>query len=240
MSETIDFPIGYSINKRYDGIIQNLGKSAGIEANWYYEANDLDGKECIIMFCQPGSYTIIDIDTLAKIREIEGRKVTWFIMKNGYVAAHIMINNKLTNIYLHQYLMNYYGHGQGQNSIDHINRNKLDNRLINLRISTQSEQNENRGKLSRKYNAKQLPDGLEQFDLPKYVIYYKEKHGNGTREYFTVEKHPIQNLKEKGIENEKTLQLKNKRWATTKAVGISIHEKLNQAKEYIIFLDSLK
>jgi hypothetical protein len=46
---------------------------------------------------------------------------------------------------------------------------------------------------------------------------YKEKHGNGYREYFTVEKHPLQNLKEKGVKDSKTEKLVNKRWATSKA-----------------------
>jgi hypothetical protein len=46
---------------------------------------------------------------------------------------------------------------------------------------------------------------------------YKEKRGNGYREYFTVEKHPLQNLKEKGVKDSKTEKLVNKRWATSKA-----------------------
>lgn len=240
MSKTIEIPTGYTLVKRYDGIVQKMGKSAGIEANWYYDAIDTNGKDCILMYCKPGGYTIIDKDTITKIREIGGRKVSWFIMKNGYIAGHILTDEGMKNIYLHQYLMNYFGHGQGQDSIDHINRNKLDNRLENLRIATQSEQNENTGKRSRKYNAKELPDGINQEELPKYVIYYKEKHGKGTREFFTVEKHPLQKLKENGVENEKTSQLKNKRWATTKACGVSIQDKLNQAKEYAIWLDGLK
>jgi hypothetical protein len=240
MSKILEIPTGYTIIKRNDGIIQKMGKSAGIEANWYYDAVDSNGKDCIIMYCQPGGYTIIDKDIIIKIREIKERKVSWFIMQTGYIAGHILTDEGMKNICLHQYLMNYFGHGQGQDSIDHINRNKLDNRLENLRISTQAEQNENRKKLSRKYNAKPLPDGINHEDLPKYVTYYKEKHGNGTREFFTVEKHPIQKLKEIGIENEKTSQLKNKRWATTKACGVSIYDKLNQAKEYVEFLDNLK
>jgi hypothetical protein len=239
MSHTIEIPTGYTLIKRYDGIIQQMGKSAGIEANWYYDATDKDGKECIFMYCRPGKYTIIDKDSILKIRIIEDRFVTWFIMKTGYVAGHIMTNNGLKNICLHQYLMNYWGNGRGQDSIDHINRNKLDNRLSNLRIATQSEQSENTGKRSRKYNAKVLPEEISQEDLPKYVVYYNEKHGNSRREFFTVEKHPIQKLKEAGIENDKTLQLRNKRWATTKATSISIHEKLQQAKKYVEFLDNL-
>lgn len=232
-------PEGFNIGQRHEGIVQRMGKSAGIESNWYYDATDSKNKECIIMFCRPEGYTIIDKETLPRIREIEQRLVTWFIMQNGYVAGHIMTETGLTNVYLHQFLMDHRGYGVGNVSIDHLNQNKLDNRMTNLRIASQSEQNENRGKVSRKHNAKELPDGLQQSDLPKFVIYYKEKHGNGTREFFTVEKHPIQKLKEKGVEDHRTAQLANKRWATAKAGSVTIRDKLQQAREYVTFLDGL-
>lgn len=234
-----EVPKGYTLGQRHHGIIQKMGKTAGIESNWYYDAIDPDGKECIIMFCRPSGYTILDRETIHRIRDINNRFITWFIMQNGYVASHIMTETGLRIVYLHQFLIGYHGNGKGQESIDHINRNKLDNRLVNLRIATQSEQNANRGKIARKHNAKALPDGLQQSDLPKFVTYYKEKHYNGTREFFTVEKHPLQNLKAHGVQNQHTVLLKNKRWASSKAGSITIHDKLEQAKAYVRWLDEL-
>jgi hypothetical protein len=232
-------PEGFQIGQRHEGITQRMGKSAVVESNWYYDAIDPQNKECVIMFCRPEGYTIIDKETIPRIREIGQRLVTWFIMQNGYVAGHIMTETGLTNVYLHQFLMDHRGYGVGNISIDHLNQNKLDNRMENLRIASQSEQNENRGKVSRKHNARALPHGMIQTDLPKFVIYYKEKHGEGMREFFTVEKHPIQNLKEKGIEDSRTNQLTNKRWASSKSKSIDILDKLQQARDYVIFLNRL-
>ncbi len=238
---SIPIPEGFTVGKRIDGIVNTMGKSAGLEQNWGYNAIDTTGKECILLYCNPGNYTIIDKDCLSRIRSVNDKQISWFIGKNGYTGCRTIINEKDTVLTLHQYLMNHYGNGKGQSSIDHINRNKLDNRLSNLRITTQSVQNENRDKVSRHKTAKSLPDEIKDIILPKFVVYYKEKVGSDTyREFFTVEGHPIQKLKENGTENEQTKQLSARRWATTKSNKVDIKDKLEQAKSYIAELDKLQ
>lgn len=97
-------------------------------------------------------------------------------------------------------------------SIDHINRDTLDNRVANLRWATRSEQLMNADKRVRKYNAKELPEGISPEDIPKWVTYNKEvynKRTGATREFFRIEKHPTM-----------------KDWASSKSNKVSIQDKL--------------
>ena len=214
---TINF-MGKSFNviEKINGIVKKTGKSAGIEKNPIYKII-FNNKPLYLMFCEVDTFTIIDFNQINKIREFDNKKVTWYLLKNGYIGGHVKINSKKTIIYLHQHLMDHYGNGlkNGVMSVDHINTDKLDNRLDNLRLVDQSEQNKNRSKRKRQKSAKcDLPDFIEE--LPKYVQYIDSRGG-----YFCIRNHP---------------NYPDEYYQSTTRKDVSLQEKyqstLNKLKEY--------
>jgi len=77
---------------------------------------------------------LIDNEDLIKVKEY-----TWWI-KNGYVYTTTKGGKNRTSIYLHRLVMS---DPKGQ-EIDHINRDKLDNRKENLRFVSKSQNGMNK------------------------------------------------------------------------------------------------
>ena len=224
---------------KYSGHISLLGCSSGKKMNPHlFVENVLDPDENLyyIMLCNKNAITFFSEDDYDKVFSQDENNLTYsYNSKIGYIFKTIDKDKKL---YLHQIIMGHSGFGKGQISIDHINRNKLDNRKCNLRLATQSEQNKNRGKVSRKSNAKELPTEFIEWlkrerdldNLPKFCEYYlnpKEK-----KEFFIISKHhPL-------------LQQKRDKFKISSKCGTcgeySIIDKYIQIEKAFLFLESKK
>lgn len=214
----------YKVLKTHNGKISTVGRFTGEEKNKYWFVKNLESnEEYYIMGCG-GKIVKISIESIDKV---VGISKSWYLCPNGFVAANI----DKKQIYMHSYIMDYVGYGNTKDSetILHINHDRLDNRRSNLILVSHSEQNRNREKCKRRVDAKPLPDGIEQSDLPKYVTYNAEykKNDEGEkvmfRNYFRIEKHP---------------SLNGKIWTTTKSKQYTIRQKLQEAITYLQTLNN--
>jgi len=119
---------------------------------------------------------VIDFEDFEKIKDYK-----WHIV-SGYIGSDIINDNKAKALYLHNVIMDkltFDGKGQKE-TVDHINRNPMDNRKCNLRILTQGNQNMNQKKKPRKFEYP--PEyNLNPEDLPKNITYVAARgnHGDG-------------------------------------------------------------
>jgi hypothetical protein len=137
----------------------------------------------------------------------------WHFQSKKYIGHTIQVGSNVKELYLHNLVMNrleYPGKGATE-SVDHINRNGLDNRKENLRVISQSQQNINQGKKKRKVV---LPDGcgVDPDSIPKHIWYVRANGAHGDR--FAIEF--------------KTEKLK---WRGTSSKDVSLQEKLAVAKQ---------
>lgn len=114
----------------------------------------------------------IDKDDLEKVKSRN-----WFAASD-YIGSNITIGGVRKILYLHNFIMNnivFPGRG-AKSSIDHINRDGLDNRKENLRLVTQTQQNLNQKKKKRTAT---LPEGIAE--IPTHIWYVKANGGHGDR-----------------------------------------------------------
>ena len=223
----------YKINKYIAGHTHLVGTSANQMKNpmWIVDENE---KEIILMYCEKNTIIKLCEKSYKEILNFEkqiNEKLTWYLQQNGYVCTTIPKDGG--TIFIHQIITGCHGNGKGTSnvSVDHIDRNPLNNTYDNLRIATRKEQEQNsKGimygtKKERQKNARPLPEGIQQSMLRKYVVYYHNvynKEKNLSREYFRVEGHPKL----------------DKIWETTKSEKVSIIDKLQQANKVVDDLEN--
>ena len=151
---------------------------------------------------------VIDGEDFDKIKD-----KCWHLSSEKYVGNTFYTDDKVKKeLYIHNVIMNrdqFKGKGQKE-TVDHINRNGLDNRKANLRVVSQSSQNMNQGKRKRNIFLPEDCD-IKVEDIPKHIWYMKEHGSHGDR--FVIE-----------------FKTKNLDWKSTSSKKVSLKEKLAEAQ----------
>ena len=231
-------PAFYELTKQYNvvrylnnEIVVTAGRYAGEIKNHMCEIKTTDDETQYLMMCNQDKLCKLCPISYEKILDYEknhNKRIIWSYHKNGYILG----NNKL---FMHQVIMDCYGNGKGTKniSVDHVDQDRMNNTWNNLRIATRREQEQNskgikeNTKRDRKTTARDLPEGIIQDMMPKYVSYRDEKYGtNGkTRSYFVTENHPT------------LIANKKKQLCSSKSEKVSPEEKLQQAIDILSYLD---
>lgn len=155
-------------------------------------------------------YGLIDTENFDKVKDH-----TWHYTANSYLSYTHRFDGNHKAVYLHNIVMEQLEHpGKGaKESVDHINRNGLDNRKENLRIISQSAQNINQKQKERRI---ELPanSGVNVDEIPKHAWYIKANGSHGDR--FGID-----------------LKTENIKWKSTSAKNVSLQDKLKATKEQL-------
>jgi hypothetical protein len=86
-----------------------------------------------------GAFCLVDEQDYDNIMQMK-----WYLAQDGYAAKgipHPLLKGKTSRLLMHRKIMGLE-HGDPR-QVDHINRNRLDNRRVNLRICSRAENNRN-------------------------------------------------------------------------------------------------
>lgn len=221
----------YNVVEYIQGHTKTIGQQAGIMKNPIWRIVE-DDTEFLLMYCEKDTICRLCPESYKKVLDFEtsknnGKKLSFFKNSNGYILSHV----GTSGLYIHQIITGCYGNNKGTQhiSVDHIDRDPLNNTIANLRIATREEQQQNtKGQLegtkkARRSDARALPEDLTEEMIPKYITYVESPYGEygKTRDYFCINNHPNQ----------------SKPLYTSKSNKVSILEKLEEAKRIVSQLD---
>ena len=129
-------------------------KNSGEKVNYIHESNYVQIKLMGAHAHKINAIMLISTNNLSLILEF-----TWYLGKSGYPVAYQSIDSKIKlgrGMKVYQMIMPKIADGY---VIDHINRNKLDNRIENLRICTNKENSYN---TSKPKNSKNKYKGVQK------------------------------------------------------------------------------
>src|SRR5262249_30271731 len=85
------------------------------------------------------AHALVDAVDAERLRDFGG---SWHLARNGYAQRTWKEKGARKQVYLHRFILRL---PTGGPHCDHVNRNRLDNRRVNLRIATNAGNGQNRG-----------------------------------------------------------------------------------------------
>lgn len=156
-----------------------------------------------VMYKEKSLEFFIDEDDFERVKTRNWHAVTG----GAYIGCGVVVDGQKKVLMLHNLIMNrleFPGKGASE-TVDHINRNGLDNRKNNLRVVSQTLQNVNQ---KTKPRTVEVPGIFDK--LPRHIWYIKANGAHGER--FGID------LKSEGIARK-----------TTSSKKVSIQDKLQEA-----------
>jgi len=194
----LEYKTGYRNSGRKPGMIN-------------YKCVIYNNKEYIVGLIQHNENDVEFVLDGEDFPKVENRP--WHLSSGKYIASTFYLDGGIKlELYLHNLIMNritFDGKGQKE-SVDHINRNGLDNRKENLRIISQAQQIINQGKKKRNVI---LPEDcpIKPDEIPKHIWYVRANGLHGDR--FAIE-----------------FKTEDICWKTTSSKKVTLIEKLSEAK----------